>query len=129
MLAAKPTRTARASEIPLVVAQVRQALQQTAAAGALSPYFVATSAMRPVQICLMHEAYAGSRAAGDNRGSQGKRRQRARSDWLRVAHVPRSCLSRPRGEPGGSSPPPRPPLRRGPAARRTASPTHETRSR
>jgi hypothetical protein len=34
----------------LVVTQVRQALQQTVAIGALSPYFPAACAMRPVQI-------------------------------------------------------------------------------
>jgi hypothetical protein len=32
---------ARASEMPFVVTQVRQALQQTAAMGAFSPYFAA----------------------------------------------------------------------------------------
>jgi hypothetical protein len=37
----------------LVVTQVRQALQQTVAIGACSPYFSAASAMRPVQACLM----------------------------------------------------------------------------
>jgi hypothetical protein len=36
----------------LVVTQVRQALQQTVAMGALSPYFPAAWAMRPVQICF-----------------------------------------------------------------------------
>jgi hypothetical protein len=33
-----------------VVMHVRQALQQTAASGAFSPYFPAACAMRPVQI-------------------------------------------------------------------------------
>src|SRR5204863_9986863 len=36
----------------LVVTQVRQALQQTVAMGALSPYFPAAWAMRPVHICF-----------------------------------------------------------------------------
>jgi len=37
----------------LVVTQVRQALQQTVAMGAFSPYFPAAWAKRPVQICFM----------------------------------------------------------------------------
>jgi hypothetical protein len=41
MPAAAPTIAAKASEIPLVVTQVRQALQQTAAIGAFSLYFPA----------------------------------------------------------------------------------------
>jgi hypothetical protein len=39
-----------------VVTHVRQALQQTAAIGALSPYFPATCAMRPVQIVFTRRA-------------------------------------------------------------------------
>jgi hypothetical protein len=35
-----------------VVTQVRQALQQTVAIGALSPYFAAACVIRPVQICF-----------------------------------------------------------------------------
>jgi hypothetical protein len=41
-----------------VVAQVLQALQQTAAAGAFSPYFAAACATRPVQIVLTGRAYS-----------------------------------------------------------------------
>jgi hypothetical protein len=40
---------ARARLIAFVWTQVRQALQQTAAMGALSPYFAAVWAKRPVQ--------------------------------------------------------------------------------
>jgi hypothetical protein len=40
----------------LVVAQVRQALQQTAAAGAFSPYFEMTRAGALVQICFTTES-------------------------------------------------------------------------
>jgi hypothetical protein len=36
-----------------VVTQVRQALQQTAAMGAFSPYLAVAWATRPVQICFM----------------------------------------------------------------------------
>jgi hypothetical protein len=36
-----------------VVTQVRQALQQTVASGAFSPYFPAACATRPVQIVFM----------------------------------------------------------------------------
>ena len=42
-----------ASPIKFVVTQVRQALQQTAAVGALSPYFPAAWASRPAQTCFM----------------------------------------------------------------------------
>lgn len=38
-----------------VVTHVRQALQQTAAIGACSPYLPAACAIRPVQICLTVE--------------------------------------------------------------------------
>jgi hypothetical protein len=38
--------------IAFVWTQVRQALQQTVAIGAWSPYFVAVWATRPVQICF-----------------------------------------------------------------------------
>jgi len=41
-----------ASPIRFVVAHVRHALQHTVAMGACSPYFVATSTARPVQICF-----------------------------------------------------------------------------
>lgn len=40
----------------LVVTQVRQALQQTAAIGAFSPYFPAACAIRPVQIVFTGKA-------------------------------------------------------------------------
>jgi hypothetical protein len=39
-----------------VVTHVRQALQQTAAIGAFSPYFPATCANRPVQIVFTRRA-------------------------------------------------------------------------
>jgi hypothetical protein len=39
-----------------VVTQVRQALQQTAAIGAFSPYFPAAWAIRPVQIVFTGES-------------------------------------------------------------------------
>jgi hypothetical protein len=41
-----------ASAIRFVVRQVRQALQQTAAVGAFSPYFPTACAALPVQICF-----------------------------------------------------------------------------
>lgn len=37
----------------LVVTHVRQALQQTVAVGAISPYFAAVCAIGPRQICFM----------------------------------------------------------------------------
>ncbi len=40
-----------------VVTQVLQALQHTVAIGACSPYFPATWAARPVQICFTHAVY------------------------------------------------------------------------
>jgi hypothetical protein len=42
-----------------VVTHVRQALQQTVAIGACSPYLVATSPMRPEAISFMPTSYAG----------------------------------------------------------------------
>lgn len=45
-----PATAAVTMPMMLVVTQVRQALQQTVAMGALSPYFPAACAMRPVQI-------------------------------------------------------------------------------
>jgi hypothetical protein len=41
-----------ASASRLVVTHVRQALQQTTAVGAFSPYFPTTCAALPVQICF-----------------------------------------------------------------------------
>ena len=46
---------ATATPMMFVVAQVRHALQQTAAIGACSPYFPAAWAIRPAQICFMTE--------------------------------------------------------------------------
>ena len=42
-----------ATAMMFVVTQVRQALQQTVAIGAFSPYFAVACAMRPVQICFI----------------------------------------------------------------------------
>ena len=43
-----------ARPMTLVVTQVRQALQQTVAIGACSPYFPATRIAGPVQICFIY---------------------------------------------------------------------------
>jgi hypothetical protein len=40
----------------LLVTHVRQALQQTVACGAMSPYRLAAWTMRPVQICFTPES-------------------------------------------------------------------------
>ena len=52
--AAYPTAASApvASPTTFVVTQVLHALQQTAAIGACSPYFAATCAARPCQICF-----------------------------------------------------------------------------
>ncbi len=50
MPAPTPMIAASANEMPFVVTHVLQALQQTAAVGALSAYFAAAWATRPVQI-------------------------------------------------------------------------------
>ena len=52
---AAPATAPVSSARTFVVTQVRQALQQTAAIGACSPYFPAACAMRPVQICFTFE--------------------------------------------------------------------------
>jgi hypothetical protein len=49
-----PAIPAKARPKMLVVTQVRQALQQTVAIGAFSPYFPAAWAIRPVQISFIY---------------------------------------------------------------------------
>jgi len=49
---ARGRESCRGEPIRFVVRQVRQALQQTAAVGAFSPYFAAAWATLPVQICF-----------------------------------------------------------------------------
>jgi hypothetical protein len=60
--AAKATSPARASPMTFVWTQVRQALQQTAAMGAWSPYFPAAWASLPVAKAFTSGAYLSRRS-------------------------------------------------------------------
>ncbi len=73
-----PPAAARPRAATFVVAQVRQALQQTAAIGACSPYFPAAWASRPCSTTFMRAVYARSadrsraRSAGSAKPSRSR---------------------------------------------------------
>src|SRR5215208_6576307 len=89
-----PPAAAKARPTMFVVAQVRQALQQTVAIGACSPYLPATSATRPVQIVFTPDSVDGG----------GAEARAATKCGARAAAGPRPARPRRECRPGGRAP-------------------------